>query len=159
VPHPTLGLPPRSLTAGYPAAAERLRAGRAALAGQALTAALRRDASFGDRYDDIGRRRLLRDAEGYIEQIARSVAGDDTHWSASWAEMAVPVLRRRRVPMRDLVALSEGLRESLPSVLSPDEQRPANEALDAAIKVFKWHGRIGGDHSRGWLIDAIYKGA
>lgn len=159
MPHPTLGLPPRSLTAGYPAAAERLRARRVQLAEQALAAALRRDPSFDDRYDEIGKRRLLRDTESYIEPVARSIAGDDPHWAASWAEMAAPVFRRRRVPMRDLVTISESLRAILPSVLSPDEQRPANDALDAAIKVFRWHGRIGGDHSRGRLIDAIYKGA
>ncbi len=159
MPHPTLGLPPRSLTAGYPAAADRLRSSRVELAELAFGATLRRDRSFDDRYDEIGKRRLLRDAEGYIERIALSVAGDDAHWTQAWAEMAAPVFRRRRVPMRDLVTLSEALREILPSALSPDEQRPANEAIDAAVKVFKWHGRIGGDHSRGRLIDAVYKGA
>lgn len=159
MPHPTLGHPPRDLTAGFPAAAERVRADRVRLAERAFEAAVRKDPSFAERYDETGLRRLLRDTESYLERVALSIAGDDPFWTREWAEWVVPVFRRRRVKMDDLVTISEGLRETLPSVLSPEERGPADEALDAAIGVFRWNRRLGGDRRRHPLIDAIYKGA
>ena len=47
--------------------------------------------------------------------------------------------------MDDLVALCDGLRAALPSVLAPGELAAAGEALDAAIGVYRWHRRIAGD--------------
>ena len=57
--------------------------------------------------------------------------------------------RRRRVPMDDLIALCEGLRAALPSVLAPGELPPASEALDAAIAAYNWHRRLAGDAASG----------
>ena len=47
--------------------------------------------------------------------------------------------------MDDLIALCEGLRAALPSVLAPGELPLAGEALDAAIEAYRWHRRIAGD--------------
>lgn len=147
------------MAAGFPAAAERVRASRSRLAQRAFEAAVRKDPSLAERHDEVDQRRLLRDTESYLERVALSVAGDEPFWTREWAEWVVPVFRRRRVKMDDLVTLSEGIRETLPSVLSPEERRPADEALDAAVEVFRWHRRLGGDRRRHPLLDAIYKGA
>ena len=47
--------------------------------------------------------------------------------------------------MDDLIALCEGLRAALPSVLAPAELPSAGAALDAAIEVYRWHRRLAGD--------------
>ena len=60
--------------------------------------------------------------------------------------------------MDDLVALCEGLRAAFPSVLAPGEMSPASEALDAAIKVYRWHRRIAGDRKRNAILQLLYKG-
>jgi len=45
-------------------------------------------------------------------------------------------------------------------VLGPEEQAPANDALDAAIEVFRWHRRLAGDaRKRNKILEFIYKGA
>jgi hypothetical protein len=136
-----------------------VRADRARLAQRSFEAAVRKDPTLAERHDEAGLRRLLRDTESLIERVALSVAGDDPFWTREWAEWVVPVFRRRRVKMDDLVTISDGIRETLPAVLSPEERRPADDALDAAVKVFRWNRRLGGDRRRHPLIDAIYKGA
>lgn len=157
--HPSLGLPPRDLTAGYPAAAERIRASGSRLAARALSVAIDADPTIRARYDDAGQRHLLRDAELLAERIALSVAAGDPAPATEYADMTAPVYRRRRVPMDDLVALCEGLRAALPSVLAPAELPGANAALDGAIGVYRWHRRLAGDaRKRNRLLQFIYKG-
>lgn len=158
--HPTLGLPPRDLTAGFPAAAERLRAASERLGTRALEIALERDPSMRERHDELALRKLLHDTGVYIERIARSVASNDPYFTREWADWVAPVFRRRRVPMDDLITLSESLRQAMLSVLAPDERASADAALDAAIGVFRWYRRIAGDaRKRNRLLAAIYKGA
>src|SRR5204863_1342644 len=53
VSHPSLGLPPRSTTAGYPDAAARIRAAKERVAARALEIALDRDRTMGSRYDQL----------------------------------------------------------------------------------------------------------
>jgi len=159
VSHYALGLPGPDMQAGFPAAAERLRAGRSRLGAKALEVALRRDPTMRVRLGETGLRQLLRDTEIYVDRVARAVASSDPGQVREWADWVAPVYRRRKVPMDDLVTLSEGLRAALPAVLSPEEQVPAGTALDEAIATFRWYRRIAGDaRKRNRLLAALYKG-
>jgi hypothetical protein len=159
VSHPSLGLPPHDRTAGSPDAAARIRAEQDRLAARALRVAMDRDRTIDERYDDAGLRHLLRDATLLVERVALSVETGDPGLAREYAEWTAPVYRRRRTPMDDVVALCEGLRVALPSVLAPWELAPAGEALDAAIGAFRWHRRIAGDGRRkNAFLQFLYKG-
>jgi hypothetical protein len=160
VSHPSLGRPPRSLHAGFPDAAARLRASRASLASRALEVAVDEDPTFRTRYDDAGLRNLLSDAEVLVDRLAQCVAGDDPHWLEAFADQTAPVFRRRKVAMDDVVRICEGLRAGARGVLADEEMVTADRALDAAITVFRWYRRLAGDaRKRNRIIAAIYKGA
>jgi len=157
--HPSLGLPPPDLTAGMPEAAERMRAAKERLAGRALEVALADDPGMRERYDEAGLRQRLRDAELLIERVALSVASGDTTFTRMYADMVAPLYRRRFVPLDDQIALCNGIRASLPGVLTPDELASAGEALDAAIEVYRWHRRLAGDaRKKNALLQLLYKG-
>lgn len=157
--HYALGLPPTDMRAGFPDAAERLRADVGRLGTRALEVALQRDPTLRERLGETGLRALLRDTEIYIERIARAVASTDPGQVREWADWVAPVYRRRRVPMDDLVTLTEGLRSAVASVLAPDEQAIADVALDQAVATFRWYRPLGGDaRKRNRLLDAIYRG-
>ena len=159
VSHPSLGLPPRSLQAGFPDAATRLRADRARLAVRALEVAVDADPTLRIRLDDTGLRNLLRDAEVLVDRLAQCVAGDDPHWLREFADQSAPVFRRREVPMDDVIGLCEGLRGGARGVLSEEEMAPATRALDEAVAVYRWYRQLRGD-AREWnrVSSAIYKG-
>jgi hypothetical protein len=159
VSHPTLGLPPRSLEAGFPDAAARLRTNRANLAARALEVAVDGDPTLRTRYDDAGLRNLLRDAEVLVDRLALCVAGGDAYWLKEFADHAATVFRRRQVPMDDVVRICEGLRAVARGTLSDEELVPSDHALDEAITVFRWYRRMGGDaRKRNRILAAIYKG-
>jgi hypothetical protein len=159
VSHPSLGLPPRSLQAGFPDAADRLRTQRASLAIRALEVAVDADPTLRTRHDEAGLRNLLRDAEVHVERLALCVAGDDALWLRQFADAAATVFRRRGVPMDDVVALMEGIRSAARGVLSAGEMASADLALDEAVKVYRWYRRLSGDaRKKNRLVDAIYKG-
>jgi len=159
VSHPSLGLPPRSLQAGFPDAAARLRANRAALAVRALEVAVDADPTMRDRYDELGLRNLLRDAEVHVDRLALCVAGDDPHWLKHFADGTATVFRRRGVPMDDVVNLMGGLKSAARGVLSAEEMVPAELAIDEAAKVYHWYRRLSGDaRKKNKIVDAIYKG-
>jgi hypothetical protein len=159
VSHPTLGLPPRSLQSGFPDAATRLRASRAALAVRALEIAVDGDPTLTARYDETGLRNLLRDTEVHVDRLALCVAGDDSHWLKQFADQAATVFRRRGVAMDDVVRLCEGLRSAARGVLSDEEMVPANAALDEAVATYRWYRRLSGDaRKKNRIVDAIYKG-
>lgn len=160
VSHPTLGLPPRSLSAGFPDAAARLQTHRSALGIRALEIARDADPTLTTRHDELGLRRLVRDTEAVVERLALSVAGNDPHWLHEFADQSATIFRRRRVPMDDLVAICEGLRAAIRSHLSAEELVPADAALDAAVTVYRDYRRLGGDaRKRNRILAAIYKGA
>lgn len=157
--HYVLGLPEPDMTAGFPAAAARLRAETGRLGVRALEVALERDPTLRERLGETGLRQLLRDTEIYLERIARAIAADDPAQVGLWADWVVPAYRRRKVPMDDLVTLSEGLRAALPAILSPSERIPAEAAIDEAMAVFRWNRRIAGDaRRRNRVLAAIYRG-
>ena len=146
--------------AGSPAAADRIRASRARLGERALEVALEHDPSIAARHGELGLRKFLRDTEPLIDRLAIAVAANDRTAVAAWADWVAPLYRRRRVPMDDLVHLCEGLRDSVPAVLSPDELPIATQALEEAIRVFRWNRRLAGDaRKRNRILAAIYKGA
>ena len=158
--HPTLGRPPIDFRAGFPAGAERLRLNSARLAARALEAAVDRDPTMTSRHDQVALRELLADAEVEVQRIADAVASARPRLASDWAEWVVPLFRRRRVPMDDLINISEGVRMAARSVLGPEEDVAADAAIDEVIRVFKWHRRLAGDaRKRHWLIQLIYKGA
>ncbi len=158
--HPSLGLPPLDLTAGFPAAAARMREHRDRLAGRALAVAMDADPTIRDRYDETGQRQLLRDATLLAERIALCVAAATTAPAREYAEWTAPLYRRRRVPMDDLVALCEGIRAALPSLLGPAELAAASAALDQAIDAYRWHRRLAGDaRKKNAFLQFLYKGA
>ena len=157
--HPSLGLPPRDRTTGYPAAAARIRADLARLAGRALRVAMDADPTLRIRYDEAGQRLLLHDAELLAERVALCLEMGEPGPAHEYAEWTASVYRRRGTPMNDLIGLCEGLRASLPSTLAPAELASASEALDAAITAYKWHRRLAGDHKRNPILQLLYKGA
>ena len=160
VSHPTLGLPPPSLQAGFPDGATRLRRERSRLAARALEVAVTDDPTFRSRYDEIGLRMLLGDAEVFIERLALCVAGNDAHWLKTFADQTATVYRHRGVAMDDVVRLMEGIRSGARGVLSESETVPADAAIDQAIKVFRWYRRLAGDaRKRNPILAALYKGA
>ena len=157
--HPSLGLPPLDLTAGFPEAAARIRASQERLAARALSVAMSSDPTLRERYDETGQRQLLRDAALLAERVAICVAAANPLPAREYADWTAPLYRRRRVPMDDLVALCEGLRVALPSVLAPAELAAASSALDAAIEVYRWHRRLAGDaRKKNAFLQFLYKG-
>lgn len=159
VSHYALGLPGLDMRAGFPAAGDRLRAARARLGARALEVALQRDPTLRDRAGETGLRRLLRDTEVFIERVARALASGDPGQVGEWADWVAPVYRRRRVPMDDLIILSEGIRSAVAAVLAPAEQAVADAALDQAIATFRRYRRIAGDaRKRSRIMMALYKG-
>ena len=160
VSHPSLGAPPPDLSAAHPAAAARLRANVEAIAARALEVGIERDPTIRDRYDELGLRQLLRDAGVCLDRIAMSVASGDTRYPAEWVEWVAPLYRRRRVPMDDLVTLSEGLRRAIRAYLGPPELALAEAGIDGAIIRLRWNRRIAGDaRKRNRLLAFLYKGA
>jgi hypothetical protein len=160
VSHPSLGLPPLDLTAGFPDAAASMRSAKDRLAARALAVAIDADPTIRDRYDEAGQRQLLRDATLLAERIAVCVAAANPAPAHDYAEWTAPVYRRRHVPMDDLIALCEGLRSALPSILAPGEFSTASAALDEAIEAYRWHRRLAGDARRkNAFLQFLYKGA
>jgi len=159
VSHPSLGRPPLDLSAGSPDAARRMQGAAATLAARALATAIDRDQTLRERNDEVGLRQRLRDAELLVERVALSVAAGDPTPAREYADWTSPMYRRKRVPLDDLINLCEGLRAALPTVLAPDEQGGADEAIDAAIAQYRWHRRLAGDaRKRNAFLQFIYKG-
>jgi hypothetical protein len=157
--HPSLGRPPRDMTAGFPDAAARLKAARGRVAARALEIAIAEDPGMRDRYDELGLRQLLRDAELLVDRVAMSVAANDPYFARDYAGWTVIVYRRRKVPMDDLVRLCEGIRQAATTVLSGDELGAADAALDDAIDVYRWSRRLAGDaRKKNAFLQFIYKG-
>jgi hypothetical protein len=157
--HPSLGLPPPDTRAGLPAAATRLRASRTRLSRLALEATLRLAPRFDARYDATALRLFLRDFDRHVEQLARSLETDDEIFMTNYAEWLVPVYRRRRVPMKDFMALLSGLDEVVATVLTPDEHRVARRFIERAGERLKHHGRLPGDHPGNPIVRFFWKGA
>lgn len=160
VSHPSLGLPPRDLTAGYPADAAAIRAAAPRLAARALERAVDADADFRDRYSDLALRELLADTEALTDRLATAVASADPTVLGSLAEHLAPRYRKRNVPLDDVIALCKGVRLGATAAASPAAGPAIDAAIDAALKALRWHRRLAGDaRKRNPFIAFIYKGA
>ena len=159
MPHPTLGLPPPDVSAGLPGAAARLRAGRHRLARLALQTTVNDVAHFSERYNDDMLRLFVRDYESHIEQLAKSMETGDDYYVVAYGEWLVPIYRRRRVPMRDFIAMLSGLKQAVASVLTPAERSVAGELFERWVERLKFHQRLPGDHKGNALIRFFWKGA
>lgn len=158
--HPSLGLSPRDLEAGHPAAAARLRNDRARLAGRALEIAAAADPTLPERLGELGLRNLLRDTEVLLDRLADAVAAGDPAWLGSFADAASTVFRRKRVAMADVIAVTEGLRSATRGVLTSHEAAAADAAIDAALEAFVEHRKLAGDAKpRNPIVSFLYKGA
>jgi hypothetical protein len=160
VSHPSLGLPPIDRTEGLPPAAARVNAARARLATRAFEIAIDRDPTLRERYDETGLRRLLRDTAVLIDRVVDAMADGDPERARVFAEAVPPMYRRRKVPMDDLVTISEGIRAAIGALLPLADMSHVDAAVDAMIDRFRWNRRIAGDaRKRNRLLQAIYKGA
>lgn len=159
MPHPSLGLPPTDVTAGHPDAAARLRSNLPRLARLGLQETVKDDVGFAERYDDNMLRLLLRDSERHLEQLARSMESGRDYYVTGYAEWLVPVYRRRRIPMRDLMALLAGLQVAVATVLTPSERDAADSFFESWNDTLKHHQRLPGDHKGNKLIRFFWKGA
>lgn len=158
--HPSLGLPPRDLSAGDPAAAAELRRGGPRLRARALAAAFDLDPTMAERHDELARAALLADLEAFVDRLVVAVASGDAHAMATFADLVAVRYRKRKVSMDDVVTLCEGLRRAASAAVEPAAQPTVDEAIDEAVTVFKWHRRLAGDaRKRNKLAQLIYKGA
>lgn len=159
VSHPSLGQPPRDTNTAWADVARRIRDNGPLLAARALAVAIERDPTLRERYDEIGLRQRLRDAELLAERIAVSVAADDPTAAREYADWTSPMYRRKRVPLDDLINLCEGLRAAISSAVAPGMTAAADVAIDEAIVQYKWHRRLAGDaRKRNAFLQFIYKG-
>ncbi len=155
--HPNLGRPPVDLQAGFPAAADVLRASRSEIAAAALTAVA--DSDFRSRLGEVRLRLLLADTEVMVERLAMAVGADDPRLMAEYAEWAGPVLRRRRQSLWDMAAVCAAARDVVRPRLDEPAAVAAIRALDAAVEVLRKNGRLGGDgHRRNALLKWLYRG-
>ena len=147
--HPTLGAPPRDLRRGHPRAAQAIRDDRERLAIRALEIAVDADPTLRSRH-----------AEVLLDELAKSDGAADPTILGRWAEQVVPLFRRRKVPLDDLIALAGGARSAVAGVVAPEEMPVVDAAIDEAIRVLRWHRRLAGDgRRRNPILAFIYKGA
>lgn len=156
--HPALGLPPSDATAGRPAVAARLR-GAPRLPTLAFEAGLRIDPTLRERYDGITLRKLLRDYERHIEQLARAIETGEHRFVVGYGETLVPTYRRRGVRMNDVVSLLRGLEEAAVSLGSAAESAAIREPMEAWVERMRHHRRLPGDHRGNAVVRFIWKGA
>jgi hypothetical protein len=159
VTHPSLGRPPRDTTTAWAEVARRIRETAPELAARALAVAIDGDPTLRTRYDEIGLRERLHDAEVLAERIAYAVSVDDPSAAGEFADWTAPMYRRKRVPLDDLINLCEGLRAAIAGAMAPPVANEADRSIDAAIAQYKWHRRIAGDaRKRNALLQLLYKG-
>jgi len=84
----------------------------------------------------------------------------DVERARVFAEAVPPMYRRRKVPMDDLINLSESIRTAVGAILPLADMSPVDATVDVMIERFRWNRRIAGDaRKRNRLLQAIYKGA
>ena len=157
--HPSLGRPPRQAALAWAEIAKRIRDSAPQLAARALAVAIDRDPTLRERYDEIGLRERLRDAELLAEQIATAVAEGNPEHTGDYADWTSTVYRRKQVPLDDLANLCEGLRAAIGGAFPPAVADLTNQAIDAAVAEYRWHRRLAGDaRKRNAFLQFIYKG-
>jgi hypothetical protein len=118
------------------------------------------DPTFADRHDELTRQSLLSDLEAFVDRLVTAVSSGDPHAMATFADLVAVRYRKRKIAMGDVITLCEGLRRAAAAVVEPDSIPALDAAIDEAIAVFKWHGRLAGDaRKKNPLLSFIYKGA
>jgi len=157
--HPSLGLAPVDMKAGFAAGAERLRTSGSLVAARALEVAAVKDPTLTERHDEMAMRRLLRDGELVVERLAMCLASRNPRWLVEFAEWVSPIYRRRGTSLLDLAALCDGVKIAVGPHLSADELAEAAAAIDAANAVLHRNSRLAGDrHKRNALWNWMYRG-
>jgi len=159
MPHPLLGLPPSDSHAGLPQAAARLRSQSGRLGQIAFEATLKLDPTFTTKYDELMLRRILRDYERHIEQLARSMETGEERFVTVYGESLVPTYRRRGIRMNDVLTIITGLREAAQTALDAKETEIMRGYLTAWARRMRSHARLPGDHKGNALVRLIWKGA
>src|SRR6185436_353723 len=83
VSHPSLGLPPRDMSAGDTTAAAALRSGGPRLRARALAAALELNPTMKDRHAEVVLQALLADLEAFHDRLVVAVSSADPHAMAT----------------------------------------------------------------------------
>ncbi len=118
------------------------------------------DPTFADRHDEGTRLALLSDLEAFVDRLILALSSNDPHAMATFADLVAVRYRKRRISMGDVITLCEGLRRAAAAVVEPGSIPALDAAIDEAIAVFKWHGRLAGDaRKKNPLLQFIYKGA
>lgn len=159
MPHPLLGLPPSDIHAGLPDAAARLRSQRTRLGQIALEATLKLDPTFSTRYDELMLRKVLRDYDRHIEQLARALETGEDRFVVLYGESIVPTYRRRGMRMNDVITVVTGLREAAQTALDAKETPVMQAYIAAWIARLRRHARLPGDHKGNSAVRLIWKGA
>jgi len=159
MPHPLLGLPPSDVHAGLPDAAARLRSQKTRLGQIALEATLRLDPTFSTKYDELLLRKILRDYDRHIEQLARALETGEDRFVVIYGESIVPTYRRRGIRMNDVITIINGLREAAQTALDANETEIMRAYIAAWIARLRRHARLPGDHKGNSLVRLIWKGA
>lgn len=157
--HPLLGLPPSDIHAGLPDAAARLRSQKTRLGQIALEATLKLDPTFSTRYDELMLRKVLRDYDRHIEQLARALETGEDRFVVIYGESIVPAYRRRGMRMNDVITVVTGLREAAQSTLDATETPVMQAYIAAWIARLRRHARLPGDHKGNSAVRLIWKGA
>ncbi len=129
------------------------------LASTALEAAYRIDETLPQRYDERMQRKFLRDYEQYIEQLARAVETGEDRFVVVWGESIVPIYRRRKVRMNDVVTLIRGLEEAAVALGPAADAAVIREPVGAWVDRLRHHRRLPGDHKGNAAVRFIWKGA
>ena len=118
------------------------------------------DPTFGDRHSELTRQSLLADLEAFVDRLVTAISSGDPHAMATFADLVAVRYRKRKISMADVITLCEGLRRAGAAVVEPGSTPALDAAIDEAIAVFKWHGRLAGDaRKKHPLLSFIYKGA
>ena len=129
------------------------------LASTALEAAYRIDETLPQRYDERMQRKFLRDYEQYIEQLARAIETGEDRFVVVWGESIVPIYRRRKVRMNDVVSLIRGLEEAAVALGPAADAAVIREPVGAWVDRLRHHRRLPGDHKGNAAVRFIWKGA
>ena len=113
-----------------------------------------------ERHPDVVRQALLADLEAFHDKLIVAVSSADPRVMAQFADLVAVRYRKRKIKMDDVITVCEGLRRAAASVVDPAAVPTVDAAIDAAIKVFRWHRRLAGDaRKRNAFLSYIYKGA
>ena len=114
---------------------------------------------FNEKYDERALRLFLRDFERHTEQLARALETGDSYYVAMYGEWLVPIYRRREVPMKDVMAMLDGLRDAAATVLTPEENEVAAAHFERWNARLAFHRRLPGDHAGNPVVRFFWKGA